>query len=174
MQTSIQNNGLPLSRNVDERLKIFYIIVRPDSIPITCAKCNHQFKLNLRLLNGEAVRGIVSYRPEDALAIVKGKEGKIGYSIIWTGDFSYVDEIVNRVSPKPVEPMIIKQPVEEPQTKEQFLWNILMVSDNMVAGALTDKEKVEFKRIVKKIHNELKKEGDQASSPGDETNKEVS
>lgn len=162
-----------MSRMVDERLKLFYILVRPEVLPLTCPKCSHRFNFSLRFIKDERIRGILSYRPEEALAFVKQHESKPGYVIVWTGDFSFLDEIVAKLAKSDGGALTIDKvettappsapekpkpaPDTTPKDKKQFLWNLMMISDQMTAGVLAEKDQAHLKRIIGILEkNELK------------------
>jgi len=131
----------PLSRSAEERLKIFYIITRPITTP---------------QIMGEKVHGVLCYRPEDAMATIKRSETLPNRSIVWTGHYDFVDEIIGKVKGR-VPGGVVEKPSAPKEkdlpTKQQFLWNLQLVNDEMTKGVLKKEDKESLKRIIKIVYD---------------------
>lgn len=135
----------PLSRTAEERLKMFYMIVRPDTTP---------------LIKNERVRGVIAYRPEDAIGFIKETEPVPRMSIVWTGNYDFIDDILKKTKEEKTEGGEVESttPTEQPKklpSKQQFLWNIQLVSDEMTEGVIKEEDQENLKRIIKTIYEKI-------------------
>jgi len=134
-----------ISRSAEERLKIFYIITRPITTP---------------QIMGEKVHGVLCYRPEDAMETIKRSETLPNRSIVWTGHYDFVDEIIGKVKGKVPGGVVVKKPSVPKEkndlpTKQQFLWNLQLVNDEMTKGILKKEDKESLKRIIKIVYDNI-------------------
>lgn len=142
---------LSLVRKADERLKIFFIIARPEKLP----------PLDFwPVIKDEHVHGILAYRPEEAMALARAMERRTGIGDIWTGDFAYVDELLGKVErvqtvfqPGDPPPLVKTDPPKMVlPSREQFVCNLMMVSKEMTQGILSDKDQSALFKLLNIIY----------------------
>lgn len=128
-----------ISAEFTEKLKIFFMIVKPDSIPIP------QFK---------AV-GVLGYRMQDAMETAKKTylKDSPGFSVVGnSNDFAFIEDILTRVHVAGItinpQVQVIKENDFSLIGKDGFIAGLKMASDVYVVN---QKDKEEIKRIIATI-----------------------
>lgn len=160
---------LPLNREIKERLKLFYFIVRPKKYSAVPDEHSH---------------GVISYRVDDAVNFLTQKIlpsvrptscSPMDLGIIWTGDFIYFDELMGKVEGQEAIRFVTpKEPVVTPQPKmgvEQFRHSLMLALDQFVEN---EKDKKDLTRILKGLKkDEIKTKGEKAPQKTGEKKKTV-
>lgn len=126
-----------LEKTFKEKLKLFFMIVRPGNIPA---------------IPKERAIGVIAYRPEEA--IKKGTEDfapdKSGLVAIWKGDYVEMEELMKGAGmmKQEVSSQPQPKPTRKPMGKDKFKWSLQLAKDEYLTS---QKDKKDLERIIKKI-----------------------
>lgn len=138
--TEISPNKYNIEKDFKEKLKIFFMIVRPAMHPP---------------IQGEKVIGVVAYRPEDAMRKAKDEhDAQQGLTIISYGDNVSIVELLSRIN---VEGVTVAAPIAEVPQMPKFEKAPVMGIEGLKSGLLYILNEKTIEGIEEKDQEDLKR-----------------